>query len=33
MTPRQSFDRAQPVIVVLAVIGFAIACFRMLTGV
>lgn len=33
MTASQSFDRALPVIVVLAVIGLAVACYRMLTGV
>lgn len=27
-----SFYRAQPVIVVLSVIGFSLACFRMITG-
>jgi hypothetical protein len=32
MTPAKSFDRSLPVIVVLAVIGFSLACFRMITG-
>jgi hypothetical protein len=27
MTPAESFDRAQPTIVVLSVIGFSVACF------
>ena len=32
MSPAESFDRSLPLIVVLSVMGFSFACFRMLTG-